>query len=155
MQSLGVCYDMLAAHWLLTASWVERLLSSDVSSRAWPGLGALFWFRCWSETEQKQSLLISHTRPVRVSLLSSSSWNSPFNPTWPPVTILLTLTCHYFQQLLRGPWVSFSWKNIPLPLGCYTLYHCKTFQGQTVQGLPLFTISLVSQYSVCTVQITH
>lgn len=33
------------------------------------------------ETERKQELLISPTRPVTVSSLSSSSRNSPFNPT--------------------------------------------------------------------------
>lgn len=52
----GACYDMLAAYWFLTASWVEKLLSSDVSedsSRTRPGLDALFWFRCWSERQNK------------------------------------------------------------------------------------------------------
>lgn len=42
MQIMGACYDMLAAHWLLTTSWVEKLLSSDVSKdslRTWAGLG--------------------------------------------------------------------------------------------------------------------
>lgn len=39
---------------LPTTGRVEKLLPSDASD-------SLFWFRCWSETEQKQSLLISQT----------------------------------------------------------------------------------------------
>lgn len=38
------------------------------------------------------------------------------------------------------------------PPGTYTFYYCKTFEGQAVQGLPLFTISRVSWYVVCTIQ---
>lgn len=89
---------------LLTARWVEKLLSSDVSKESLgtrPALKALFWLRCWSETEQKQRVLISQTQLVTVSLLSSSSWNSPFDPTWPPVTILLTLTRRFFSSCSR------------------------------------------------------
>lgn len=113
----GACYDMLAAYWFLTASWVEKLLSSDVSKDSSRRLGRFVLIQVlkW-ETEQKQSLLISQTQPVTVSLLSSSSWNSPFDPTWPPITIFLTLTCRYFSHCSGdGEYLSHK-KNHPSPL---------------------------------------
>lgn len=80
MKMRRVRCDILA-HRLLTAGWVEKLLSSDVSQEgSWTrsAFDALFGFRCWSATEQKQSLLISQTPPVTLNLLSSSSRNSVF-----------------------------------------------------------------------------
>ena len=64
------------------------------------------------EAEQKQSLLISQTQPVTVSLLSSSSWNSPFDPTWPPITVPLTMTC----RIRSGDFDFLFHKNTPLAL---------------------------------------
>lgn len=124
----GICSDMLVAHWFLSA-WIEKLLSSDVSevsSRAWPDFVLFQLSRC--KTEQKQSLLISQTQPVTVILLSSFSWNSPFSPTWPPITILLTLTCCHFSSHLKDwcvPFFFFFHKKHPLSLRmllCVTIW---------------------------------
>lgn len=160
MPSMAVCCYMLAAYLLLTTSWVEKLLSSDLSSvskeslSTRPDVDALFWFRCWSETEQKQTLLISQTQPVTLSLLSSSFWNSPFDPTWPPFTILLTLACRYFSSCSVDCEYLFHKKVSPSTLAVTLCMIVRQFRGKQFRVCSS-TFSFRSQYSVCMIQITH
>lgn len=153
MEQNGKCSDMLVAHWFLAAAWIEKLLSSDVSkgsSRTW-ALCSVSGVEVRNRTKAEPidfSNTACHSQLIVFLLLKLSFRSYMTSHHNPPHFNMLP-----FQQSLRDWCIPFpskkTLKKHPFSLWmllCVTMWDVS---GQAIHCLLLFTLSFMSQYSVC------